>query len=94
MEPIKGAGAASEAEDTGPQSAREEAPTPKPVQKKPETRAPKESVDRKQDPDEVPMEIVEPEEEEESKEKKPDDAARDKTTEDKKDKGGQYTLEW
>ena len=94
LEPIKGAGAASEAEDTGPQSAREEAPTPKPVQKKPETRAPKESVDRKQDPDEVPMEIVEPEEEEESKEKKPDDAARDKTTEDKKDKGGQYTLEW
>jgi len=94
LAPLKGADAASEAKESGPESEKEEAPAPKPVEKKPETRTTQKTASGKQDPDEVPMEVVKPEEEEESKEKKPDDETRAKSSDDKKDKGGQYTLEW
>jgi len=94
LAPLKGADAASDAKESGPESEKEEAPAPKPVEKKPETRTTQKTASGKQDPDEVPMEVVKPEEEEESKEKKPDDETRAKSSDDKKDKGGQYTLEW
>lgn len=77
-----------------PEAPKEKAPKEKsPKKKSPETESPKTKAE-KQNPDEVPMEVVKPKEEtsaEKESEKKSDKGADD---EEDKDEGGQFSLEW
>ena len=76
-------------EDPGPVTAAKAPPEKKAVQKKsakksPSTKAgPKKPLPVKQDPDDVPMEVIKPKEEKKSS-----------ADDDHKDPGGQFTLEW
>jgi len=86
LAPIKGGDKAENSitESSKAESSKVKAAAPETAESKPKTVAAKKTTTGKQDPDEVPMEVVKPKEEEEAKGK----------AEEKKDKGGQFSLEW
>lgn len=71
-----------------------EAPSPKPAAKESKKTAPKKPKAAKQDPDEVPMEVVKPTEETKVKEATEKDKTEGTDKEEEKGSGGQFTLEW
>jgi topoisomerase-4 subunit A len=73
---------------------RLENPAPKPARKNPQKAAPIETGAAKQDPDEVPLEIVQSKEETNIKKDIAKNVSEEKDGEEKKDKGGQFSLEW